>query len=94
VLPVPEAYWPPHAVVQYDLPVLGWKVPAGQGVQAEAPPDVEEYSPATQSVVPVLPVPEAYWPPHARVQYDLAPLGWNFPASQGVQADAPPEVGE
>jgi hypothetical protein len=63
-------------------------------VQADAPPEVGEYSPATQSVVPVLPVPLANWPPSAMVQYDLAPSAWYLPASQGVQADAPPELGE
>ena len=93
-MPVPEAYWPPSASLHHALAALGWEVPAGQGVQADAPPELGECSPATQSVVPVLPVPVAYWPPHARVQYDLAPLGWNLPASQGVQADAPPELGE
>ena len=94
VFPVPVAYGPPQAVVHHDLPALGWKVPAGHGVHADAPPDVGEYSPAPQSVVPVLPVPEAYWPPSAVVQYDLAPADWYLPASQGVQADAPPELGE
>ena len=91
VLPVPVAYWPPQAVVHHDLPALGWKVPSGQGVHADAPPEVSENCPASQALCAVLPVPVAYWPPSARLHHDLAPSGWYLPASQGVHADAPLE---
>ena len=50
--------------------------------------------PATHSVVAVLPVPEAYWPPSASLHQDFAADGWYMPVGHGVHVEAPPDEGE